>query len=267
MHADIASQASAFTAAYLVPLGWKLLGALSVWIVGGWASRLLRATLQRFMSARRFDPTLSRYFDAGAGVVLRLLVVIVILSVLGIETTSFAALIAAAGLAVGAAWSGLLANFAAGLFLLTFRPFKVGDTIAGAGVTGTVTEIGLFTTTIDTADCVHTYVGNNRLFADNVQNFSANPFRRVDVSAQIPVGLPVETVVDSLRNQIERIPNVLQTPRPSVEILTFNPAGATLAVRPYCANQHYWQVYFDTNRTISRMFASPDASLLRHAQS
>jgi small conductance mechanosensitive channel len=134
--------------------------------------------LHRFMTARPIDATLARYLDAGANVVLKLLVVIVILGVLGIETTSFAALIAAAGIAVGAAWSGLLSNFAAGLFLLTFRPFKVGDTIAAAGVSGTVTEIGLFTTTIDMADHVQTYVGNNRLFADNVQNFSANTCRR-----------------------------------------------------------------------------------------
>ena len=207
------------------------------------------------MTARPIDATLARYLDAGANVVLKLLVVIVILGVLGIETTSFAALIAAAGIAVGAAWSGLLSNFAAGLFLLTFRPFKVGDTIAAAGVSGTVTETGLFTTTIDTADHVQTYVGNNRLFADNVQNFSANTCRRVDISAQVPGGIDVEAAADSLRERIMHIPNVLTTPPAAVEILTFSPAGATLTARPYCFNEHYWQVYFDTNRAISRMFA------------
>ena len=257
MHAEFASDVTAFAAVYLIPLGWKLLGALSVWIGGGWASRLVRAALLRFMQVRRFDSTLSRYVDAAVSVLLRLLILIVILSVLGIETTSFAALIAAVGLAIGAAWSGLLANFAAGLFLLMFRPFKVGDMIAGAGVTGTVTEIGLFTTTIDTVDHVQTFVGNNKLFADNVQNFSANAFRRVDISAQIPGGLHIDAVVETLREQLELIPNVLQTPPPSVEILIFNSAGATLTARPYCANEHYWQVFFDTNRAISRMFAPP----------
>jgi small conductance mechanosensitive channel len=255
MHFELASQAGAFVIAYLVPLGWKLLGALSVWVIGGWAIRLLRGALHRFLTARRFDPTLAYYLDAGANVVLKLLVVIVILGVLGIETTSFAALIAAAGIAIGAAWSGLLSNFAAGLFLLTFRPFKVGDAIAGAGVSGTVREIGLFTTTIDTENHVQTYVGNNKLFADNVQNFSANPCRRVDILAQIPGGIDVEVAADTLRERIGHIPNVLLTPPAAVEILKFSPAGATLTAQPYCRNEHYWQVYFDTNRAISRMFA------------
>ena len=115
------------------------------------------------MRIRQFDVTLSRYLDTGTNVVLQLLVLIAVLGVLGVETTSFAALLAAAGIAIGAAWSGLLSNFAAGLFLLTFRPFKVGDEIAAAGLTGTVREIGLFVTAIDTPDHVLTFVGNNKL--------------------------------------------------------------------------------------------------------
>ena len=202
------------------------------------------------------DVTLATYLDTGAGVVMRVLVLIAVLGVLGVETTSFAALMAAAGIAIGAAWSGLLANFAAGLFLLTFRPFKVGDIIAAAGITGTVREIGLFVTAIDTADYVRTYVGNNRLFSDNVQNFSANEFRRVDLTAQLPSGLDIEGTTGRMREALLTIPHVLRTPTPHVEILTFNPAGSTLAVRPFCHNDHYWQVYFDANRAISRILLS-----------
>ena len=120
----------------------------------------------------------------------------------------------------------------AGLFLLTFRPFKVGDIIAAAGITGTVREIGLFVTAIDTADYVRTYVGNNRLFSDNVQNFSANEFRRVDLTAQLPSGLDIEGTTGRVREALLAIPHVLRTPTPHVEILMFNPAGSTLAVRP-----------------------------------
>jgi small conductance mechanosensitive channel len=183
---------------------------------------------------------------------MQLLVLIAIMGVLGVETTSFAALLAAAGIAIGAAWSGLLANFAAGLFLLTFRPFKVGDVIAAAGVTGTVREIGLFVTAIDTQDQVLTYVGNNRLFSDNVQNFSANDVRRVDLVAQLPSTANPVIVGEQLREAVRRVPHVLRNPAPLVEILTFNATGAVLAVRPWCRNDAYWQVYFDTNRAISQ---------------
>jgi small conductance mechanosensitive channel len=179
---------------------------------------------------------------------------IAVLGVLGIETTSFAALIAAAGIAIGAAWSGLLANFAAGLFLLTFRPFKVGDLISAAGVSGTVREIGLFVTAIDTPDQVLTFVGNNRLFADNVQNFSANPFRRVDLTAQLPGGVDLDRTIQAMRERIRQVPNVLASPPPSIEILSLGAAGPVLTVRPYCRSDDYWQVYFDTNRAISQVY-------------
>ena len=137
-------------------------------MIGSWIIKLVRSALSRFLHLRQFDATLASYLEASAGILLQVLLFIAVLGVLGIETTSFAALLAAAGLAVGAAWSGLLANFAAGIFLLVFRPFKVGDTIAAVGITGTVREIGLFVTSIVTADNVVTYVGNNRLFSENV---------------------------------------------------------------------------------------------------
>jgi small conductance mechanosensitive channel len=111
--------------------------------------------------------------------------VVAILGYFGVQTTTFAALIAAAGLAIGTAWAGLLANFAAGAFLLVLRPFKVGDFISAAGVMGTVHEIGLFVTTMDSPDNVRTFVGNNKIFSDTIQNYSANAYRRVDLTAQI----------------------------------------------------------------------------------
>ncbi len=240
---------------YLIPAAWRILGAAAIWFVGSWAIKLLRKALKRFMRVRALDVTLATYLDTGATVVLQLLVLIAVMSVLGVETTSFAALLAAAGIAIGAAWSGLLSNFAAGLFLLTFRPFKVGDTIAAAGVTGTVREISLFVTTLDTQDHVLTFVGNNRLFSENVQNFSANPFRRVDLTAQLPAAVDPETAGQRLLEIVRTIPHVLGTPAPHVDILTFNPTGPVLAVRPFCPSGDYWQVYFDTNRAISRFLA------------
>jgi small conductance mechanosensitive channel len=123
-----------------------------------------------------------------------------------------------------------------------------------------VREIGLFVTSIDTPDRVLTYVGNNKLFSDNLQNFSANPLRRVDLTAQLPQGTDVSGALDRLKEMVQHVPNVLNEPEPSVEILTFSAAGPTLTVRPYCHNEHYWQVYFDTNRLIGQLFGAPEAS-------
>ena len=231
----------------------SLIGALAVWIIGGWIVRLVRAALGRFLVSRQVDTTLIRYLDASANVLMKILVLIGVLGVLGIETTSFAALIAAVGIAIGAAWAGLLSNFAAGIFLMVLRPFKVGDFIQGGGMLGTVREIGLFVTAIDTPDNVRTFVGNAKLFSDTIQNFTTNPFRRVELTAQIAHSVKPADAIQRLRARVATIPNVLADPAPSVEILTFNPMGTVIAVRPYCHTDHYWQVYFDTNEAIIRV--------------
>ena len=250
MNQGLTAEVDAVIARYLIPILWKLAGALVIWLVGSWAVKVLRAALRRFMRLRRLDATLAFYMDTGASVVLQLLVLIAVLGVLGVETTSFAALLAAAGIAIGAAWSGLLSNFAAGLFLLTFRPFKVGDSIAAAGVSGTVREIGLFVTMIDTQDNVLTFVGNNKLFSDNLQNYSANPFRRVDLTAHLPSTADIDTTITRLRERLRGIPHVMAEPEPLVEVMTLSPSGVALSVRPFCHHDHYWQVYFDANRAI-----------------
>jgi small conductance mechanosensitive channel len=253
MQPEITSQVDSLVRLYLFPIAWKLAGALAIGLGGRFAIQLIRAAMKRTMKVRGVDATLATYLETGATVGLQLLIVIAVLGVLGVETTSFAALLAAAGIAIGAAWSGLLSNFAAGLFLLTFRPFKVGDTIAAAGVVGVVREIGLFATAIDTPDNVRTYVGNNRLFSDNVQNYSANEYRRVDLTAQLPPGVNLEIALAALRTALVNIPSVLRSPAPVVEILTFSPAGPTVAVRPFCRNDDYWPVYFGVNRLIDQV--------------
>lgn len=250
MQPEILTQAEQFLNTYVLPFGWKLAGAIAVWIVGGWVIRLLRLALGRGLLARKVDPTLSSYFEAGANVMLKLLLFIAVLSVLGIETTSFAALLAALGIAIGAAWGGLLSNFAAGVFLMVLRPFKVGDMITAGGVTGDVREIGLFVTAIDTVDNIRVFVGNNKIFSDSIQNYTTNPYRRVDLTAQIAHSVNPYDAIKRLAERVAKIPNVQQSPVPSVEILTFNPMGAVIAVRPFCHNNHYWQVFFDTNKAI-----------------
>ncbi|MBD2210381.1 mechanosensitive ion channel family protein [Calothrix sp. FACHB-156] len=253
--------------ALLTQFGLKLVGAILLWVV---AQRLIdfgMKLLRRAFKVQHIDPTLIHYLINIISVTLRIVLVVAILGFFGIETTSFAALLAAAGIAIGAAWGGLLANFAAGAFLVVFRPFKIGDFITAAGVTGTVTEIGLFTTNITTPDNVLTIVANNKIFSDNIQNFSANPYRRVDLLAQLHHSVDHHDAIARLKAKISQIPNVIQNPAPDVEIIDFNLAGPVLAVRPYCNNDHYWQVYFDTNKIIRETFGEAGYPVPEHRYS
>ena len=231
-------------------IGLKILAAIAFWVIGRWlinlAVRLVRTSLER----QKVDPTVLRYLGSVITVTLNILLVVGILGYFGIQTTTFAALIAAAGVAVGMAWSGLLSNFAAGAFLVVLRPIKVGDFVTIAGTTGTVTEMGLFTTTINTPDNIQTVIGNGKIFGDTIQNYSHNPFRRVDLKCQLAGGADHQAAMALLREKVAAIANVLADPKVDVEILEFNLVGPVLAVRPYCHNDHYWQVYFDTNRVI-----------------
>jgi small conductance mechanosensitive channel len=237
----------------LTQFALKVLGAIVLWVVGRALIRFAVRLLVRSLKYP-FDQTVAAYIGTAASVLLNIALIVAILGFFGVETTTFAALMAGVGIAIGAAWSGLLAHLAAGVFLLILRPFKLGDFIAVAGMQGTVEEIGLFVTRINTLDNVQTYISNSRVFADTIQNFSANPYRRVDLLAQLHNVVEPATAIGLLKDRLAKIPNIVPEPRPDVEILQFNPLGPVLAVRPYCKNDHYWQVYFDTNRAIRAAF-------------
>jgi small conductance mechanosensitive channel len=251
MQVDTITQSAVAT---LTAVAWKVAGAFVLWLAGRWLIGVATRLLGRALNRQQFDVTLTRYLQTGLTVILNVALVVAILGFFGVETTTFAALIAAGGVAIGVAWGGLLANFAAGAFLVFLRPFKVGDIVTAGGVTGTVDAIGLFGTTINTPDNVHTIVGNNKIFSDTIQNFSANPYRRVDLTATISNSVDHHRAIGLLRERLARVPNVLASPAPDVDVLQFTPAGPLLCVRPYCSNANYWQVYFDTNRLIRETF-------------
>ncbi|AUX69311.1 mechanosensitive ion channel protein MscS [Porphyrobacter sp. HT-58-2] len=251
MNMDWAAISALITAAAL-----QILAGFVLYMVGRWLIGFAIGVLSRVLTARNFDPTLQRYIASILSVVLNIVLVVAILGYFGIETTSFAALLAGVGLAVGAAWSGLLGNFAAGAFLVIFRPYKVGDYVIGGGVEGTVTEVGLFNTIITSPDNVQTIVGNSKMSGDVVKNYSVHPYRRVDRTAQLAFGVDPLDAIARLKPALAEIPNVMAEPSPDVEILDFNERGTVLAVRPYCHTDHYWQVYFDTNKLIAATFGA-----------
>jgi small conductance mechanosensitive channel len=237
-------------AAYATEAGLKILAAIVFWIVGRWLIGLAGRMLQRVLEKQKVDPTLMRYIGSFLAVTLNIVLVVAILGYFGVQTTTFAALVAGIGIAIGAAWGGLLSNFAAGAFLIVLKPFKVGDFVSAGGLTGTVKEIGLFATSINTPDNVLSIIGNGKIFGDTIQNFSANPFRRVELKCQLAGNADHVSAMELLRAKLQTIPNVVASPAVEVEILEFTLVGPVLAVRPFCHTDHYWQVYFDGNRMI-----------------
>lgn len=236
--------------------GLKILAALAFWIGGRWLIGLIGRLLQQLLERQKVDPTLMRYLGNFLAVTLNIALVVAILGYFGIETTSFAALVAGVGVAIGAAWGGLLSNFAAGAFLIVLKPFKVGDFVSAGGITGTVKEVGLFATAINTPDNVLTIIGNAKIFGDTIQNFSSNPYRRVELKCQLAGSADHVAAMQLLRERMAAIPNVVKDPVPEVEILEFNLVGPVLAVRPFCHTDHYWQVYFDGNLAIREALAA-----------
>lgn len=230
----------------------KIAAAIAFWVIGRWLIGRVVSVMQAAMSRNHVDPTLTKYLGSIVAIALNIALVLGILGYFGIQTTSFAAMLAGAGVAIGAAWSGLLGNFAAGAFMLVLRPFKVGDFVTIAGVTGTVRELGLFGTTLLTPDNVLTLVGNGKVFGDTIQNFSATSARRVERTAQLAGSVDPLEAVEKLRAAVAKIPNVSTEFPPEVSLLDLNLNGPVIAVRPYCHTDHYWQVYFDTNEAIVR---------------
>jgi small conductance mechanosensitive channel len=235
-------------------IGLKVMGAIIVWIVGSWLIGMVRRMMTSAMTAKEVDVTLIKYVTSAVGILLKVILIVAIFSYFGVETTTIAGLLAGLGLAIGTMWGGMLSNLAAGAFMVFLKPFKVGDFVSAGDVVGTVHEIGMFATTIDTPDNIRTFIGNNKIFSNNIQNFTANPYRRVDLKAQLNHTVDHVQAIKLLKEHLAKIPNVLAEPAPDVEILEFNLAGPVLAVRPYVNNDNYWQVYFDTNRVIRETF-------------
>jgi small conductance mechanosensitive channel len=235
-------------------IGLKVMGAIIVWVVGSWLIGMVRRMMTSAMTAKEVDVTLIKYITSAVGILLKVILIVAIFSYFGVETTTIAGLLAGLGLAIGTMWGGMLSNLAAGAFMVFLKPFKVGDFVSAGDVVGTVHEIGMFATTIDTPDNIRTFVGNNKIFSNNIQNFTANPYRRVDLKAQLNHTVDHAQAIKLLKERLAKIPNVITDPAPDVEILEFNLAGPVLAVRPYVHNDNYWQVYFDTNRVIRESF-------------
>lgn len=224
----------------------KVIMALIVLWIGSILIRMLAKVLGRVLDRRGVEPTLKRFLHSLVTISLRILLFITAIQMMGVQTTSFVAIIGAAGLAVGLALQGTLANFAGGTLILLFKPYKLGDLIEAQGVLGNVKEIQIFTTILLTPENKTAIIPNGAMANGNIINYSADGKMRVDLSFMVGNDESITKVRDVLNASMAANPLVLKEPAPSVTVSKLTMDGVELAVRPWCDPAHYWDVYFGT---------------------
>lgn len=239
---------------FLAIYGLKIIVAIIVLIVGRWIAKLLRGITQKVMTKRKLDSTIVSFVANLIYILLLTFVILAALGQLGIQTTSLIAVIGAAGLAIGLALQGSLANFAAGFLMIIFRPFKVGDYIEGAGVAGTVEEIQIFTTQLKTPDNRTIIIPNAKLTADNITNYTTKETRRVDLVVCIGYGDDIDNAKKVIAGLLAQDERILKDPPPTIGVIELADSSVNFVVRPWVKSEDYWNVYFDITENIKKRF-------------
>jgi len=234
----------------LTPWILNVLGALIVLWVGNRIARWARGVVQRALERAKVDDTLVPFVSSCVYYLIVAFVVVAALGMIGIQTASIIAVLAAAGLAVGLALQGTLANFAAGVMLLVFRPFRKGDLIEAAGVTGAVDAISIFTTTLSSVDNVAIVVPNAAVWGQTIRNYATNPTRRIDLAVNIAYRDSLQTAMDAIQRVVAADPRVLTEPAPTIAVGELGNSAVNILVRPWCSKDVYWDVRWDLTRAI-----------------
>lgn len=230
--------------------GLKVVAAVLILIIGRWVASGISKLVRKAMERSKVDKTLISFVASLVHIGLLVIVVIAALGQLGIQTTSFIAIIGAAGLAVGLALQGSLANFAAGVLMIIFKPFKVGDFIEGGGATGVVEEIGIFTTVLTSLDNKKIIVPNAKMTSDNIINYTEKEYRRVDLVVGVSYGDNLDKVKGVLEEALSSDERILKDPAPTIGVLELADSSVNFAVRPWVKTADYWDVFFDTQKRI-----------------
>jgi small conductance mechanosensitive channel len=246
---------------YLAQYGLKALGALVIFLVGRWLAGVVGRIVEKAMVKAHIDKTIATFAKNLTHIGLLVFVVIAALATAGVETTHFAVVIGAAGLAVGLALQGSLANFASGFLMVIFRPFKVGDFIEAAGVKGAVQEIQIFNTIINTPDNIRVIIPNAHLTGGNIMNYTANGTRRVD----LVIGISYEDDINKARSVIEGVlagdERVLREPAPTVAVSGLGDSSVNFVVRPWVKATDYWDAYFGITAKVKLALDKNDISI------
>jgi small conductance mechanosensitive channel len=234
--------------------GIKILGAIAIYIVGKWVAQLLTKLFRKMLERSNTDATLVKFLGDLVYFGLLVLVIIAALGTLGVNTTSFAAIVGAAGLAVGLALQGNIANFGAGVVILLLRPFKVGDFVEAGGATGVVESIGIFNTTFKTGDNRIILVPNSNIIGGNIVNYSREPIRRIDLVIGVGYDDDLKLVKQTLEEILNSHPKVLKDPAPSVALAELADSSVNFNVRPWVKSEDYWGVRSELLETIKTTF-------------
>ena len=226
--------------------GPKLITAILIYIVGMWIIKRVIGGTRKVMSKSKYDESLQKFLLNLLSWALKIFLIIVVISRLGVDVTTFAAVIAAAGLAVGLALQGSLSNFAGGVLLMIFKPYRIGDLIEAQGVLGVVKEIEIFTTKMTTPENKLAIVPNGAMANGNIVNYTAEGKIRVDTVIGVGYGEDIKKTKDVLMNVLTSNSKVLSDPAPSVNVMELADSSVNFAVRPYCKPEDYWDVYFYT---------------------
>ena len=239
---------------YCIDGGKSIVIAILIYFVGKTLISLINRMLSGVMERKNVDPAIQSFLKSLVNIILMVLLIVSVVGALGVNTTSFAALLASAGVAVGMALSGNLQNLAGGIVILLFRPFKVGDFIEAQGVSGTVNEIQIFHTILTTGDNKKIYLPNGSLSSDNIVNYSQEERRRVEFVVGVDYGEDVEKVRRVLREIVDADERVLQEPAPFIVLGELAESSVNITMRVWVKSENYWGVFFDTNEKIYNEF-------------
>jgi small conductance mechanosensitive channel len=246
---------------WAVLYGIKVLAAVAIFVLGRWIVKGLVNLLKKVMTRRGIEPTLISFTSHMGYFLLLTIVVIAALSQIGIQTTSFIAILGAAGLAVGLALQGSLANFAAGVLMIIFRPFKAGDYVEGAGTAGTVEEVEIFSCTLRTPDNKRVIVPNGKMLGDNIVNYSALETRRIDMTFGVGYGDDLALVRKVIGEELGKDERVLREPAPQIAVAELGESSVDFVVRPWVKTADYWAVRFDLIEGIKVRFDQEGISI------
>ncbi len=241
--------------------GLKIVTALAIFIIGKWVARKLGSAVTKLLEKGSGDPMLVRFVGNIVYFALLTFVILAAIAQMGVQTTSFVAALGAAGFAVGLALQGSLGNFAAGILLLVFRPFRVGHFIEGAGTAGTVEEVHIFNTRLRTPDNKSIVIPNSQLTSCTITNFTAKSERRVDLTFGVSYSDDIDKVKAVIREVMAEDDRILPEPEPVVGLMTLGESSVDFVVRPWVKSENYWPVLFDLNERIKKRFDAEGISI------
>lgn len=246
---------------FAIEYGVKIISALAVLLIGLWIIKLLNSGIKKMMEKRTIDITLQPFLRSLISTLLKVLLAITVMSMVGIEMTSFIAILGAAGLAIGLALSGTMQNFAGGVMILILKPFKVGDFIEAQGFTGTVKEIQIFNTILNTVDNRMVIIPNGGLSTGSMVNYTAEPTRRLDITFGISYSDDVEKAKKIISDIVSADPRVLKDPPVFVRLAELGDSSVNLAMRVWLSSSDYWDVHFDTMEKVYEAFNAQNVSI------